>query len=138
MDTVSKVPVEVPILYDSFIFAPIRRKYPTYKRELYAMVTFVIKYDYLCKHPYLLAIIYTDHRPLIYFLESDLHEGIYGHWADKLRRLNITIKYILGTRNKIVDALSRTLFDEECSSKYTVGRAYVELKLHGPKWVWKD
>ena len=71
--------VEVPIIYDSFAMPPSRQKYPIYKKELYAIVTFVTKYDYLCKHPYVPAVIHTDHRPLTHFLKSDLHEGIYGH-----------------------------------------------------------
>ena len=71
--------VEVLIIYDSFAMPPSRQKYPIYKKELYAIVTFVTKYDYLCKHPYVPAVIHTDHRPLTHFLKSDLHEGIYGH-----------------------------------------------------------
>ena len=105
--------VEVPIIYDSFTFNVSQRKYPTYKKELCALVKFCQKYDYLCKHPYLTTIIHTDHRPLVHFLKSDIHEGIYGHWADVLRRLNITIRYIPGPRNKVADGLSRTVFDED-------------------------
>jgi hypothetical protein len=132
--------VEVSIMYDSFLFPSSRRKYSVYKRELYAIVIFVIKYDYLCKHFYKPAIIHTDHRPLTHFLESDAHEGIYGHWADQLRRLNIVIKYIPGPRNKVADALSRTLFfDEDCRGDITiVVDALKELKAKGPDWVWKD
>ena len=131
--------VEVPIAYDSFTFASTRRKYPTYKRELYAVVTFVNKYDYLCKHPYYPAVVHTDHKPLTYFLSSDLHEGIYGHWADQLRRLNVTIKYIPGHRNKVADGLSRTLFqDPECSEDSRTHHMQANLAQQGPQWVWKD
>ena len=131
--------VKVPILYDSFTFASTRRKYPTYKRELYAMVSFLNKYDYLCKHPYNPAVVHTDHKPLTHFLSSDLHEGIYGHWADQLRRLNITIKYIPGHRNKVADGLSRTLFrDPDCSEDSMTQRVQAELAQQGPQWVWKD
>ena len=90
--------IEVPITYDTFAFSATQKLYPTYEKELYAIVKFVAKYDYLCKHPYNTSIIYTDHRPLVHFLKSDLHEGIYGHWADLLRRL-------------IADGLSRTVPD---------------------------
>ncbi len=41
VETSGKALVKVPIIYDSFTFAPTRRKYPTYKRELYALVEFV-------------------------------------------------------------------------------------------------
>ncbi len=130
---------EVPILFDSFTFTITQRKYPTYKRELCAIVTFIRKYDYLCKHPYLPAVVHTDHKPLTFFLGSDLHEGVYGNWADQLRRLNITIEYITGARNRVADGLSRTLFDDpECSEDSKVLRVREELTNRGPKWVWKD
>lgn len=131
--------VEVPIIYNSFSFQPTRRKYPTYKRELYAIVSFVYKYDYLCKHPFLPAVIHTDHKPLTHFLGSDLHEGIYGHWADQLRRLNIEIKYVPGHRNKVADGLSRTLFSmDDCSPTHQVSQTHQELASQGSQWVWKD
>ena len=138
-DSPAMTAVEVPIIYDSFTFASTRRKYPTYKRELYVIVVFVNKYDYLCKHPYHPAVVHTDHKPLTHFLPSDLHEGIYGHWADQLRRLNITIKYIPGHRNKVADGLSRTLFrDPECSEDATTRLMLEHLSKQGPQWVWKD
>ena len=132
--------VEVPILFDSFMFTPTQCKYPTYKRELCALVTFCKKYDYLCKHPFKPTVIHTDHRPLTHFLSSDLHEGIYGHWADRLRRLNITIQYVPGPRNKVADGLSRTLFDgPDCSGNSNrIKLVQEELATRGPKWVWKD
>jgi hypothetical protein len=71
--------VKVSIMYDSFSLPPSRRKYSTYKKELYALVTFVIKYDYLCKHSYKSAIVHTDHRSLTHFFEFDAHERIYDH-----------------------------------------------------------
>lgn len=102
-------------------------------------MTFCKKYDYLCKHPYKQTVIHTDHKPLTHFLSSDLHEGIYGHWADSLRRLNLTIQYIPGHRNKVADGLSRTLFDDpECSGDSKTLRIHEELAKQGPKWVWKD
>ena len=131
--------VEVPVLYDSITFTPTQRNYPTYKRELCAIVTFCTKYDYLCKHPYQPTIVHTDHKPLTHFLASDLHEGVYGNWADKLRRLNISIRYIPGHRNKAADGLSRTLFhNPDCLEDSTVALAKQTLDHLGPRWIWKD
>lgn len=31
--------VEVPVLYDAITFSPTERKYPTYKRELFVLIT---------------------------------------------------------------------------------------------------
>lgn len=131
--------VEVPIIYDSFPFTATQRRYPTYKRELFAIMKFASKYDYLCKHPYQQTIIHTDHKPLTHFLKSDAHEGLYGNWADQLRRLNISIQYIPGHRNKVADGLSRTLFDAPgCSEDCVVKEAKDELAKQGPQWIWKD
>ena len=131
--------IEVPVLYDSITLTPTQQKYPTYKRELLAIVTFCTKYDYLCKHPYQPTVVHTDHKPLTHFLTSDLHEGVYGNWADKLRRLNISIQYIPGHRNKAADGLSRTLFrDPDCLEDPTVTLAKQTLDHEGPKWIWKD
>lgn len=93
--------VEVPIVYDSFPWNPTQRKYPTNKKELCSIVTFTKKHDYLWKHPYLPTVVHTNHKPLTHFLTTDAHEGIYGHWADRLRHLNVLIKYIPGHRNKV-------------------------------------
>ena len=45
------VPAEVPIIYDSFPFTATQRRYPTYKRELYAIVIFVNRYDLSLQAP---------------------------------------------------------------------------------------
>ena len=71
--------IEVSIVYDSFTFISIQRKYPTYKKKLCAMIKLIIKYSHFVKHPYNTAIIHTDHKPFIYFLTFNIHENIYGH-----------------------------------------------------------
>lgn len=124
--------LEVPIEYDSFTFTGTQRKYATYKRELCALTKFVLKYDYLCKHP-------RNTRPLTYSLKSDAHEGSYGHWADRLRGLHISIQYIPRRRNRVADGLSRTLFrDDNCKADPEVEEAAATLGREGPQWVWKD
>lgn len=102
--------IEVPILCDSFSWTTSQRSYPMYKRELCAIVSFVRKYDYFAKHSYLPAILHTDHKSLTHFLTSDIHEGIYDHWADELHRLNVSIFYVSRHQNKVADGLSRILF----------------------------
>ena len=44
--------VKMPLLYNFFIFNSIQKKYPIYKRELYVIIIFYKKYNYLCKHSY--------------------------------------------------------------------------------------
>ncbi|KAF2488753.1 hypothetical protein BU16DRAFT_422891, partial [Lophium mytilinum] len=51
--------------------------------------------------------IYTNHKPLIGFLNSDTHKDIFARWANKLRMYNIKIQHIKGERNTVADGLSR-------------------------------
>jgi hypothetical protein len=134
--------IEVPVIYDAFTLSATERNYPTYKRELCAIVRFCTKYDYLLKDPDKAAVVYTDHKPLTYSLKSDLHEGIYSNWAIKLRALNLHIEYIPGPRNAVADGLSRTIFeDADCLPDDKVRSVMEELDLQGSEraqWIWKD
>ena len=105
--------VKMFILYDFFLWFVLQQKYSVYKKELCAIITFVKKYNYLCKHFYISVMIHTDHKLLTYFLKFDLHEKIYEHWVDKLHRLNVFIVYISNHWNKVVNELSRTLFNSD-------------------------
>ncbi|KAI0995222.1 hypothetical protein K3495_g12960, partial [Podosphaera aphanis] len=67
---------EVPILYNSVTFSKSEKNYGTYKRELFAMVSFARKHDYMLKGSKT-STIFTDHHPFIYFLESSALE----EWA---------------------------------------------------------
>lgn len=132
-------PIEVPIIYDALTFSATERKYQTYKRELCAMVKFSTKFQYLLRNPERPGIIHTDHKPLIHFLESSLHDGIYRHWAAKLCELNIKIVHIKGKRNVVADSLLRTIFfEEDCGADSVVQEIQGRLQKEGHQWVWKD
>jgi hypothetical protein len=81
-------------------------KYPTYDKELYALVQYVKKW----KH-YLLwkeTIIHTDHQPLQYLqAQTKLQQYQHYRWMGFLQQFHLVIKYKKGTRNKVVDTLSR-------------------------------
>jgi hypothetical protein len=129
--------VEVPILFDSFTFTKPQRNYGVYKRELLAIVEFARKHDYMMKGPET-STIHTDHKPITYFLQCSMLEGIYARWACELRSLNIEIVYIPGKRNKVADALSRTIFpDENCDDDLS---EFGHIRYHDgePRWIWKD
>ena len=101
----------MPILFDLFVFSSTQCNYSTYKKELYTIVEFCCKYRYYFFSKEVL-IIFTDHKPLTYFLDSLQLEGIYTHWASELSALYVSIQWIAGRRNKVTDALSRTIFPD--------------------------
>ena len=133
--------VEVPIIFDSYTFNVTERKYPIYKKELCAVMKFVTKYDYLFRNPCLPGVVHTDQKPIVQFLKANQHEGIYGHWAMRLRNLSIKIVFIPGARNKVADGLSRTIFDSPgCEDNERVRTLKDEFDRQPDKalWVWKD
>ena len=126
------------IYYDFFILTFTRQKYFTYKRELYVIVVFVIKYDYLCKYFFLSIIMHTNYKSIIFFLNFNFHENIYNHWVDQLCYLNIRIQYIFDSRNKITNELSQILFDENCNDNVIINQILKILKKQNVIWIWKN
>ncbi len=127
--------IEIFIIYDLFSWNLTQRNYPTYKKKLCAIVTFLKKYDYLCKHSYQSIITHTNHRSLTHFIEADAHENVYDNWADKLRRLNVIIKYILRTRNKIANNLSKTLFESDWNENTRSTLIAEQLREREKQWI---
>lgn len=131
--------VERPIIYDSVALSAPQRKYGTYKRELFAIVHFSDKYrhHFTTRHP---AVFFTDHKPLVTFLNSDRHDGIYARWAVKLQELNFRFEHIPGKRNIIADGLSRTLFlGEDPEVDQGLGKLIEQKDQEGDgEWFWKD
>ena len=95
-----------PIYYHSEDFNQVVINYPTYDKELYALVQSVKKW----KH-YLLGketIIHTYHQPLQYLQEqTKLQQYRHYKWMVFLQQFHLVIKYKKGTSNKVVDMISR-------------------------------
>lgn len=127
---------DYPLLYDSFLFTQTQRNYSTYKRELCAITEFCRRHKRHFQSP-ITSTVYTDHKPLTWFLTSANHEGIYARWVTELRVLNIKIEYIAGRRNQAADALSRTIFpDVDCMAPGQL-TGMGSMRREGD-WVWKD
>lgn len=94
----------------------------------------IVKYDYNCKHSLHVIIIHSDHKPLAHFLSSDKHEGIYGHWADQLRRLHFKIQYIYSRKKELSRWwTTRTLFqDSDCEANDDILKALKILCCNFP------
>jgi hypothetical protein len=130
--------VVFPLLFDSFQFNATQQKYHTYKRELLAIHDFSMKWQHLLRAKDI-SIIWTDHKPLTYFLDSPYHNDIHARWAADLERLNVQIQYIPGPRNKIADALSRTVFPTyDGNDQLLDSLGQIEVHDGEPHWVWKD
>jgi hypothetical protein len=95
-----------PICYHSETFSKVVINYPTYDKELYALVQSVKKW----KH-YLMGketIIHTDHQPLQYLQsQTKLQQSRHFRWMGFLQQFHLVIKYKKGVNNKVVDMLSR-------------------------------
>ena len=115
------------------------QKYLTYKKELCTMIWFCIKYAYMLKSSAFFRIIHMNHKFLIWFLTLNLHDDIYDYWTVKMRELNLEIKHIFESRNKMMNELSRTFFDNfNCHMNAVSKIVQQELKKKSFQWVWKN
>jgi hypothetical protein len=94
------------VCYHSETFNQVVVNYPTYDKELYALVQSVKEW----KH-YLLGketIMHTYHQPLQYLQEhTKLQQYRHYRWMGFLKQFHLVIEYKKGTSNKVVDMLSR-------------------------------
>jgi hypothetical protein len=95
-----------PICYHSETFNQVVVNYPTYDKELYALVQSVNKWkNYLLGKE---TIIHTDHQPLQYLqAQTKLQQYQHYSWMGFLQQFHLVIKYKKGTSNKVADMISR-------------------------------
>jgi hypothetical protein len=94
-----------PICYHSENFSQVVFNYPTYDKDLYALVQSVKKWN-----NYLIGkdLIHTDHQSLQYLQsQNKLQQARHFIWRDFLRQFHLVIKYKKGASNKVEDILSR-------------------------------
>ena len=92
-----------PICYHSETFTSAVVNYPTYDKELYALVQSVKKW----KH-YLMGketIIHTDPKPLQYLhSQTKLQQSRHYRWMGFLQQFHLVIRYKKGIHNRIINA----------------------------------
>ncbi|KAL3509283.1 hypothetical protein ACH5RR_028684 [Cinchona calisaya] len=103
--------VNHPIAYLSKGLSLRNKGLSIYEKELLAIVMVVSKWkDYLLGHHF---IIKTNHQSLKYLLEQKLTSTLQHRWLTKLLGLDYEIQYKKGAENKVVDALSRRIPEED-------------------------
>jgi hypothetical protein len=116
-----------PICFHPKTFNDVVINYPTYYKELYALVQSVKKW----KH-YLLGketITHIDHQPLQYSQsQTKLQQARHFRWMGFLQQLHLVIRYKKGIYNKVVDMLSRPIVNALVILKHnsTMHESYVE------------
>jgi hypothetical protein len=116
-----------PICYHSETFNPAVVNYPTYDKELYALVQSVKKW----KH-YLMGketVIHTDHQPLQYLhSQTKLQQSRHYRWMGFLQQFHLVIRYKKGIHNKVADMLSRPIINASTILKHNsvLHESYIE------------
>jgi hypothetical protein len=116
-----------PICFHSETFNGAVINYPTYDKELYALVQSVKKW----KH-YLLGketIVHTDHQPLQYLQsQTKLQQARHFRWMGFLQQFHLVIRYKKGIYNKVADMLSRPIISASVILKHSpiMHESYVE------------
>ena len=116
-----------PICYHSETFNPAVVNYPTYDKELYALVQSVKKW----KH-YLMGkeiVIHTGDQPLQYLhSQTKLQQSRHYRWMGFLQQFHSVMRYKKGIRNKVVDMLSRPIINASTILKhnYVLHESYIK------------
>jgi len=118
---------EKPICYHSETFTSAVVNYPTYDKELYALVQCVKKWKrYLMGKE---TIIHTDHQPLQYLhSQTKLQQLRHYRWIGFLQRFHLVIRYKKGIHNKVADMLSRPIINASTILKHNsvMHESYIE------------
>lgn len=131
----------VPLAFASRKLNDAERKYPTYRREILAVI-FAIKQfkHYLTGQQFK---VYTDHKPLTYILTSKNLKSVLERYALFLSEYTFEIIYLPGALNTIADGCSRILVDngnitylpEDQSTHYESYDEFLEKWLSKQKTV---
>jgi hypothetical protein len=94
-----------PITYFSEKLNEVKVKYSTYDKELYAVIQALKKWmHYLVPKEFVL---YSDNHALQFVTQQEKLNQKHVKWVEFMHNFTFVIKYISGTANKVVDALSR-------------------------------
>ena len=136
-----------PIVYFSEKLSGAPLNYPTYDKELYALVRALETWQhYLLPREF---IIYTDHESLKFLKGQQKLNKRHGQWMEFLEPFPYVIKYKQGKENVVADALSRRyvllstldtklLGFEQIKELYPIDQDFSELFLACEKIAFGD
>jgi hypothetical protein len=94
-----------PVAYFSEKLDDAKMKYSTYDKEFYAIIRALKKWrHYLIPKEFVL---YSDNHALQFVSQQEKLNQKHAKWVEYMQNFTFVIKHILGTANKVADALSR-------------------------------
>ena len=116
-----------PICYhfETFNYAVVN--YPTYDKELYALIQSVKKWKHFLMGKKI--VIHTDHQPLQYLhSQTKLQQSRHYRWMGFLQQFHLVIRYKKGIHNKVADMLSRPIINASTILKHNsvLHETYIE------------
>ena len=94
-----------PIEFYSKKFSPAEQRYSCHERETFGLVSAVLHFRHILIGEEF--VVYTDHKPLVYWLQRPPVNERHARWMVKVQGLHFTIKYVEGAYNFVADVLSR-------------------------------
>jgi hypothetical protein len=96
---------EIPIAFCSQKLNKTQQAWSTIEREAYAVTVSLKKWNYLVFGAPI--IVFSDHNPLTYIVESATTSAKLTRWSLALQEYEITFRYTKGKNNIVADCLSR-------------------------------
>jgi hypothetical protein len=94
-----------PVAYFSEKLNDAKKKYSTYDKEFYAVIQALKKWrHYLIPKEFVL---YSDNQALQFITRQEKLNQKHAKWVEFMQNFTFVIKHIVGTANKVADALSR-------------------------------
>ncbi|MCO5586185.1 hypothetical protein L7F22_040124 [Adiantum nelumboides] len=94
-----------PVVFESKKLSDAEMRYPTYEKELYAVVHTLRKWRHYLYGSTFVA--WTDHHSLCYVCDQGDLRARKARWVELMQEFDFEIRYKKGFSNRVVDALSR-------------------------------
>ncbi|GFT78131.1 transposon Tf2-9 polyprotein [Trichonephila clavipes] len=119
-----------PIAFLSLKLSKTQQNWSTYVRELLAIYTSIKKFRHMLEGREF--IIYTDQKPLTYAFKQkpDKCTPRQLRHLDYISQFSTDIRYVVGTENKVADALSRVEIDEIIKPPILDYKKFAQTQLH--------